>query len=111
MLDRCLPIIRQRQRRWEDAAEALVAGGGGERDLETPKLCVSLESLASSVVQDWWALAEELVVRFGDGWEYDWESEGGVQPVEYPDTWLKQVRKRGHAMDVPLNIHVSHGQA
>ena len=111
MLDRCLPIIRQRQRRWEDAAEALVAGGGGERDLETPKLCVSLESLASSVVQDWWALAEELVVRFGDGWEYDWESEGGVQPVEYPDTWLKQARVRGHAMDVPLKIHVWYGQA
>jgi hypothetical protein len=32
-----------------------------------------LQALAAAVVADWWVLADELMLRFGDGWEYLWD--------------------------------------
>ena len=31
-----------------------------------------LEQHAAAVVADFWQLADELMLRFGDGWEYHW---------------------------------------
>ena len=35
-----------------------------------------LDQLAHDVVADWWALQDELLLRFGDGYEFAWGAEG-----------------------------------
>ena len=89
----CLPLLQARQRQWEAEGEAIVRGRreGGEQ-----RQHVLLDSLAADAVADWWQLADELVVRFGDGWEWElWGCEGGEakepRPLSYDAGWLEQV--------------------
>ena len=40
-----------------------------------------------------WALNDEMLLRYGDGYEWAWDEDGVSQskPVEYPQAWLEQV--------------------
>jgi dipeptidase len=84
--DRCLGAIRARQRRWEAEATSIVDNEAG---VDAAKVC----DLATAVVDDWWALHDELLVRYGDGWEHEWAEDGEsrCKPIEYPREWLEKV--------------------
>lgn len=86
--NRCLALIEQRQNKWEGAAAAIVDGAE-----PFAAKCVALEALAVDAVNDWWALNDEMLLRFGDGWEYEWAEDGEsrCRPVAYPEAWLKAV--------------------
>ena len=86
----CLPLLRARQLKWEEKGEAIVRG---RREGAAHAL---LDALAADAVADWWQLADELVVRFGDGWEWEWgEDAGGAarepRSLRYDAEWLGQV--------------------
>jgi len=83
---RCLEYISQRQARWEAEAAALVGGEAGD----APE---ALEALARAVVADWYALGDELLLRFGDGFEYAADDSGAwsSKPLVYPTEWLESV--------------------
>ena len=40
-------------------------------------LCLRCE-VADAIVSDWWALDDELSLRFGDGWEHEWAAHSSV---------------------------------
>ena len=87
--DRCLAVIGARQRQWESKAAAILDGGGGEEETVD-----AVHALAAEIVDDWWAMLDELLLRFGDGWEYEWDEASGAArhtPLEYPKGWLKHV--------------------
>lgn len=75
------------QRQIEDRAVALWAKGdkAGARGLLTKQS----EANAAAVLKDWWALSEQLYVRYNDG--YFNTPDNIAQPVFYPSWWLKQV--------------------
>ena len=52
-----------------------------------------LDQLARDVVADWWSLQDELLLRFGDGYEFAWGAEGAWtgKPLQYPVEWLESV--------------------
>lgn len=88
--DRCLSQIQERQCAWEDRADEILdeirRGSSTLQDGE-PRV----HSLACEVVADWWCMLDELLLRFGDGWEHEW-GEGGerrCKPIAYPDEWLR----------------------
>ena len=86
--DRCLALIQARQQQWEIKAGAILEGGGGEGTSE------AVHALAEAVVDDWWLMLDELLLRFGDGWEYDWDEASGAArhaPLKYPMGWLEHV--------------------
>ena len=102
-----LEFLRERQQRWEAKVDAVIdqsvkAGDG----LEATSMALS--RLAEDVLTDWYGLQDEMLLRFGDGWEYDWASDGPVhppeaeegqehageskcKPVRYPVEWLEKV--------------------
>merc|ERR1711972_1026121 len=84
--DQCITAINEKQVAWEQKASSLV-----ERDSAKETMEADVHALWSEVVADWWAFADELMVRFGDGWEYDGKTgiKGGM-PLEYPSTWLEK---------------------
>ena len=59
---------------------------------------VAIHELARSVVDDWGVLLDELLLRYGDGWEHEWGEDGErkCKAVEYPTEWLA---RRGFDMD------------
>lgn len=75
------------QRQVEDQALALWNRGDttGARTLLTRRS----DSLAGDVLKDWWALSEQLYIRYNDG--YFNTPDNIAQPVFYPAWWLKQV--------------------
>ena len=85
-------MINERQRLWESEAAFVLSkverSGTAEED-ET-----RLHELASAIVDDWWVLQDEMLLRFGDGWEYEWADNGEARhaPLAYPRAWLEQVR-------------------
>jgi dipeptidase len=85
---RCLGLIAQRQRLWEGQAAAIIDGA-----LSPVDTAAAADALAAEVVADWWQLNDEMLLRFGDGWEYEWREDGESlsRPLAYPATWLKTV--------------------
>ena len=95
------------QRAWEAKALAIVDSDDDDEssDDRTTKVQQQLAELAAAAVADWWALDDDLTLRFGDGWEHEWatpavagEDGGGVvagasrcRPIAYPDSWLEKV--------------------
>ncbi len=78
--DRSFKRIVERQCAWEAKAVAIVDG----EDTSVVK-ARNLVALAADVVQDWWMLDDELTVRFGDGWEHEWDAKDGTskcKPLE-----------------------------
>ena len=49
--------------------------------------------MARAVVADWYALGDELLLRFGDGFEHAADGSGawGSTPLAYPADWLESV--------------------
>ena len=59
----CMEVIAERQAKWEAKGMALVAGGAvGEAEAADH---------AAALLADWWSLVDELMVRFGDGYDYE----------------------------------------
>ena len=84
--DRCLELIQQRQQHWEATSAKMIADGTASE--------AKCNDLARSVVEDWWKMQDELLLRFGDGWEYEWGEEDGLphhKPLAYPRAWLEKV--------------------
>ena len=56
-------------------------------------VAAALQLLASDVVADWWALSDELLLRFGDGFEHGFGDDGAwaSTPLVYPAAWLEGV--------------------
>ena len=95
------------QRMWEAKALAIIGSDDddddGSSDDHTTKVQQQLAELAAAAVADWWALDDELTLRFGDGWEHEWATpavageDSGVagasrcRPIAYPDSWLESV--------------------
>jgi hypothetical protein len=52
-----------------------------------------VDALARAVVADWYALGDELLLRFGDGFEHAADGSGawGSTPLAYPADWLESV--------------------
>ena len=96
-----LPLIRARQKKWEEAGEKIVRQICTDWEKSSPEeTTAALESLATHCVQDWWQLADELVLRYGDGWEWGWGNDAASaepkeppapQPLSYDATWLDMV--------------------
>jgi len=94
--DRCLQMIRQRQVAWESKATAILDGSHrGNRRAEASQRVTSqvLDNHARAVVADWWAMLDEMLVRFGDGSEVAGADDGAplCKPVAYPTEWLEAV--------------------
>lgn len=99
--DCCIAMIRERQSKWEKIAADLV-------DAEMPivEKEPKLHALAAEVLADWWTLYDELLVRFGDGWEYDFKekhantpanTDDECRPLAYPEDWMKKFDVRSFA--------------
>ena len=99
--NRCLALIQNRQQAAENAVdvaqakllEDTVERGDGVGDIAVAAARAELDKLNKRIVADWWELNDELLVRFGDGWEYDWADDGTSlvrQPVPYPRDWLER---------------------
>lgn len=86
--NRCLKLIAQRQQLWEGKVADII-----DDSLPHDEMLVALESFADEVVADWWRLNDEMLLQFGDGYEYQWKEDGQLlsQPLAYPATWLKTV--------------------
>ena len=52
-----------------------------------------MDALARAVVADWYALGDELLLRFGDGFEHAEDGSGAWRstPLAYPADWLEGV--------------------
>ena len=49
--------------------------------------------MAKDVVDDYWTLLDELLLRYGDGWEHEWDEAGARKcvPIKYPPAWLREL--------------------
>ena len=105
--NRCLEFLRERQQRWEAEVDAVIDQSVRAGD-QLEATSMALSRLAEDVLTDWYGLQDEMLLRFGDGWEYDWASDGPVhppeaeegqehageskcKPVRYPVEWLEKV--------------------
>ena len=70
-------------------AKALALWNKGDKKGAQAFLAKNAEANAASVLKDWWALSEQLYVRYDDG--YLNTKEGIAQAVFYPAWWLKLV--------------------
>ena len=57
---------------------------------------MTLRALADEAVADWGALHDELLLRFADGWEFDFAGDGRRpidtgKPIAYPREYLDLV--------------------
>ena len=87
-----LERMQRRQRDWEARGAALVDRvRNGEATLAESE--DELHEHAAAVVSDWWALLDELLLRYGDGWEHEWDEDGRRlgKPVAYPAEWLAKL--------------------
>jgi len=75
------------QEKLEAQAQALWARG--DKKAAQALLTKHSDKLAADVLKDWWALSEQLYIRYNDG--YLNTREGVAQAVFYPAWWLKQV--------------------
>lgn len=78
--NRCFEYIVERQRKWETIALAII-DADDPVDMKVQKLC----ALADDAVKDWWILDDEIMLRFGDGWEHEWDKKNGsskCKPLE-----------------------------
>ena len=90
-------MIQARQQLWEAKAATILQRATDEpASIEATSL--ELEQLACDVIDDWWRLLDEMLLRFGDGYEYDWAIEGdqedgkkAARPIEYATEWLEKV--------------------
>lgn len=55
---------------------------------------------ANLVVNAWWELGDELLVRYNHLWYYDIQ-ERKRKPLEYPDWWLRELIKYNNLQPVP----------
>ena len=99
--DRCLEAIRARQQAWEARfARALETASDDDG--------ATLRALADEAVADWGALHDELLLRFGDGWEFDFAGDGRRpidtgKPIAYPREYLDLVGfNASHAPPPPV---------
>ena len=96
--DRCLALMRSRQAAWEAKADRLLdayslAADGDDAAAREAASEAALHAFARDVVADWWALLDELLLRYGDGWEHEWEETTGKSkcaPLAYPAEWLEK---------------------
>jgi dipeptidase len=70
-------------------ARALALWNKGDQKAARALLTKHSEQLTQDVLKDWWALSEQLYIRYSDG--YLNTPTGIAQPVFYPAWWLKQV--------------------
>jgi len=70
-------------------AKALALWNAGRKSSARALLTRYADANAAAVLKDWWALSEQLYVRYEDG--YLNTREGIAQEVFYPAWWLKQV--------------------
>ncbi|MEF2144204.1 MAG: C69 family dipeptidase [Desulfovibrionaceae bacterium] len=70
-------------------SEALRLWNKGDKTASRALLTQHSERLAEDVLKDWWALSEQLYIRYNDG--YLNTPEGIAQAVFYPSWWLKLV--------------------
>ena len=70
-------------------ARALGLWNKGDRKAARALLTKHSDQLAADVIKDWWALSEQLYIRYNDG--YLNTPDGIAQAVFYPAWWLKQV--------------------
>jgi len=75
------------QKALEDKALALWKKG--DKQAAQTLLTLHADMLAADVLADWWALSEQLYIRYNDG--YLNTKAGVAQAVFYPTWWLKQV--------------------
>ncbi len=101
--NRCLARIQDRQQVAENAVDAArVKGledvaqrgeGGSRGDISVAAVRAEFDEVSTRIVAGWWALNDDLLLRFGDGWEYEWADDGTSrvrQPVPYPRDWLER---------------------
>jgi len=89
-----LADINRRQSQWETKGAALreQAIATFQTDHNATHLTASLVAHADAVLADWWQLADELMVKFADGYVTT-----NMGPVDvsvspgYPAWWLKEV--------------------
>lgn len=96
---RCLELIRARQKTWEDSACGIVCTvetDSVEEGMDAAKSAQLTDTLAWAVCRDWGILHDELLLRFGDGYEHGTHlSDDGATftstPLVYPPDWLERV--------------------
>ena len=100
--NRCLEQIQRRQSSWENKVSKLIRSSCLDSSLTDIRAL--FEIFANKVVADWWVLNDEMLLRFGDGWEHEWveHEEAGeageagdtsscqCRPIAYPRNWLEK---------------------
>jgi dipeptidase len=104
--------VRQAQEKWEKTAVARIP----ETDQDALALykkspeqarqylteyCMNNANL---VVDAWWKLGDELLVKYNHLWYYDVQ-ERKRKPLEYPDWWLRELIKYNSLHPQPEQIH------
>lgn len=92
--DRCLKVIQERQQLWEGRASQLLETADADDDRDGEATADALNVLAREVVEDWWTMLDELLLRYGDGWEHEFDQVTGAKtskPIAYPTPWLERV--------------------
>jgi len=85
--DRCFKLIQERQVMWEEKAGKLLDRSFEEQQASQKE--ADFHDFAAAVVAEWWTLGDELITRFGDGWDYDGTGAlGEGQALGYPEVWL-----------------------
>jgi dipeptidase len=70
-------------------SSALALWNRGDQETARALLTKQSNRFSTEVLKDWWALSEQLYIRYNDG--YLNTPEGIAQAVFYPAWWLKQV--------------------
>jgi len=80
-----MKVVAAVQQALEAAAWERVRGDNGTGLLGARYLAARSAADAAAVLEAWWALPDQLMERFADGWLDD------GAPMGYPDAWLKRV--------------------
>uniref|UniRef100_A0A7S0I5M6 Uncharacterized protein n=1 Tax=Phaeocystis antarctica TaxID=33657 RepID=A0A7S0I5M6_9EUKA len=80
-----MQVVAGVQQALEAAAWEKVRGDNGTGLLGAQYLSARSAADAAAVLEAWWALPDQLMEKFADGWLDD------GAPMGYPDAWLKRV--------------------
>ena len=78
-------VVRAVQRRLEAAAWERVRADSPAAAAAAASLAATSDAEAEVILAEWWALPDELMLRFADGWASNGPAMG------YVDAWLKRV--------------------
>ena len=99
--NRCLTLVERRQNQWEEEIAMRIEQASSDECVTVRQMQGVLERIGKEVLSDWWKMQDEMLLRFGDGWEHDYSEENRIsRPVAYSQNWLERQHFFRSSVDV-----------